>query len=187
MKNSLKSSPTSVSFQREGSAVISITFSALSAMRDFARRSRDVECGGILVGHNKGRDIEVVAASDPGPRAKQSAAHFLRDTEYCREFLARSYRDAGADYVGEWHSHVVNLRQLSAGDLTTLAGIFIDPDYDFVSFAIVLVVVEEADLELLVYVAEISRKRFRRRIAVTELYRGRFPEPASGVSDRDGL
>jgi proteasome lid subunit RPN8/RPN11 len=131
MENSLKFSLNSINFQREGSSIVSITFSALSEMRDLARSSQDIECGGILVGHNVGRDIEVVAASGAGPNAKQSAAHFLRDTGYCREFLARRYQESGADYVGEWHSHVVGLHHLSAGDLNTLVGILVDPDYSY--------------------------------------------------------
>lgn len=179
MKDSLESSPHSISFQREGSPIVSISFSALSAMQRYAGRSRDIECGGILVGYNKGKDIEVAAASGAGPNAMQSAAYFLRDTGYCREFLARSYQEAGADYVGEWHSHVVSLRHLSAGDLNTLVGILIDPDYDFVSFAVLLVIVGKEDLELLVYVAEAGKEERRRRITVSELYRGKFPEPGS--------
>ena len=117
----------------------------------------------------------------------QSATHFLRDTGYCREFLARSFQEVGADYVGEWHSHVVSLRHLSAGDLNTLVGILVDPDYDFVSFAIALVIVGEKDLELLVYVAETVREERKRRIIISELYRGKFPEPSLGAPDREGL
>ena len=52
----------------------------------------------------------------------------------------------------------MSLRHLSAGDLNTLVGILVDPDYDFGSFAIVLVIVGEKDLELLVYVAETAER-----------------------------
>jgi integrative and conjugative element protein (TIGR02256 family) len=186
MENSPKSSPNSISFQRKGSSRVSISLSALSEMRDFSRRSKTTESGGILVGFNKGKDIEVVTASDAGPNAKQSSTHFLRDTGYCREFLARCYQESSADYVGEWHSHVVDLHHLSGGDLRTLAGIFVDPDYDFVSFAVALVVVGEKDLELLVYVAETAREERRRRIVISELYRGKFPEPSLCGPDPGG-
>lgn len=145
-------------------------------MRNLASRSIGIECGGILVGHNVGRDIQIVAVSDGGPNAEQSATHFLRDTSYCREFLARSYQKSGADYVGEWHSHVVSLCGLSVGDLNTLVGILVDPDYDFVTFAVVLIVASDDSLELLVYVAETASGEYRRRIVVSELYRGKFPD-----------
>jgi integrative and conjugative element protein (TIGR02256 family) len=147
-------------------------------MAVFARHSQGIECGGILVGHNNGRDIEIVAASDAGPNAQQSATHFVRDTGYCREFLAHCYQASGADYVGEWHSHVVDLHHLSGGDLSTLIGIFVDPDYDFVSFAVVVVIVGDKGLELLVCVAETAGEEHRRRIVISELYRGKFPEPS---------
>jgi integrative and conjugative element protein (TIGR02256 family) len=187
MENLPKSSPNSINFRRNDSPTVSISFSALSEMKEFASRSMKVECGGILVGNNARRDIQVLAASDAGPNAEQSATHFLRDTGYCRDFLTRAYQETGADYVGEWHSHVVSLRQLSAGDLNTLVGILVDPDYDFVSFAIVLVIVGEKDLELLVYVAENTREERRRRIVISELFRGEFPEPSlGGTPDAEG-
>ncbi len=50
MENSLKFSLNSINFQREGSSIVSITFSALSEMRDLARSSQDIECGGIPLG-----------------------------------------------------------------------------------------------------------------------------------------
>ena len=81
---------------------------------------------------------------------------------------------------------MVSLRHLSAGDLNTLVGILVDPDYDFGSFAIVLVIVGEKDLELLVYVAETAREERRRRIVISELYRGKFPEPSPGAPEPEG-
>jgi integrative and conjugative element protein (TIGR02256 family) len=119
-----------------------------------AINSKSNETGGILVGFNVGRDIQIVDASDSGPNAQRSPAHFVRDTSYCRRFLATSFEQSGADYVGEWHSHVAAPRRLSLGDLGTLAGIFVDPDYDFVSFAVILVVVSRRRAELVVYVTE---------------------------------
>jgi hypothetical protein len=66
--------------------------------------------------------------------------HFLRDTEYCATVLRQCYEETGADYVGEWHSHVGRLNHPSGGDLVTLSGIMSDPDYDFQSFAMVIAV-----------------------------------------------
>ena len=172
-----KSSPSSARFQSKASPIISISPSALTQIRDLSLASREVESGGILVGNNIGRDIHIISASGPGPNAQQSGSHFLRDTNYCREFLSRSYVESGADYVGEWHSHVIDLRQLSGGDLGTLAGIFIDPDYEFLTFAMVLVVEGAGEPELHVYSAErLEGTSRRRRIAITELYSGIFPD-----------
>ena len=176
MADILKFSPPSATFQREGSPTITISIAALAQIKDSASSSRRVETGGILVGFDSGRDLQIVAASDAGPGAKRTQTHFLRDTAYCREFLSRWYADTHADYLGEWHSHVVDLHQLSGGDLSTLAGILIDPDYDFVTFAVVLVVVGKGEPELLVYSVEPSRQAYGARILVTGLYRGKFPE-----------
>jgi len=162
-------------FQRDSSPTVEIHRDALEHIRGLSAVSTDQETGGILVGFNSGLDINIILASDAGPNAQRSAAHFLRDTDYCRRFLAEQYAKNGADYVGEWHSHVVSLRRLSSGDLQTLAGLFVDPDYDFLTFAIVLVVLDKGELELHVYVAE--RRNDKRRVCldITMLYRGPFP------------
>jgi hypothetical protein len=159
---------------------VSIALQALNSIKMLAAESPRIETGGILVGHNVGKDIHISGASDPGPNAERSAGHCLRDTEYCRQFLSKSFAETQADYVGEWHSHVVKLKRLSNGDLNTLRGIFSDPDYDFPSFAIILVLVIEGYLTLNVYVAErvLIKRYFKLRL--TELYRGEFPnQPVS--------
>lgn len=101
----------------------------------------DVETGGILMGRFEPADaIHVTHASGPGPNAVHEPAFFMRDTAYCSRVLSEHYERFGADYVGEWHTHVDGLRVPSAGDLVTLANIMHDPDYDFESFAMLLAV-----------------------------------------------
>jgi integrative and conjugative element protein (TIGR02256 family) len=163
-------------FQRNSSPIVEIPATTLQRLLASALESAIHETGGILVGFNDGVDIRVTDVSDAGPNAERSSTHFLRDTDYCREFLADHYKRNRADYVGEWHSHVVSLHRLSDGDLHTLAGIFIDPDYDFLSFAVVLVVMHSKEPELHVYVAERERLADGLTLRITELYRGSFPE-----------
>lgn len=101
----------------------------------------DLETGGILIGHaDAAGSISVTHASGPGPQAIHLPTYFLRDTGYCAEVLRRCYEASGADYVGEWHSHVGRLNRPSSGDLHTLRGIMNDPDYEFDSFAMVIAV-----------------------------------------------
>ena len=69
----------------------------------------------------------------------------------------------------------MSLRRLSSGDLQTLAGLFVDPDYDFLSFAIVLVVLDKGEPELHVFVAERGGDKRLVRLQITQLYRGPFP------------
>jgi integrative and conjugative element protein (TIGR02256 family) len=164
-------------FKRKGSPVVSIPAPTLCRIRELAVVSRHVETGGILVGRNDGKDIEVTGASDAGPNATQTATHFLRDTPHCEDFLATAFQTDGSDYIGEWHTHVVSLHKLSLGDLGTLAGILFDSDYDFMSFATVLVLVNDKEVQLQVYVAEkASSGNARKEIIVTQLYRGKFPD-----------
>jgi integrative and conjugative element protein (TIGR02256 family) len=102
---------------------------------------RDVETGGILIGRIESATvIHVTHASGPGPNAVHQPAYFLRDTAYCAGVLREHYERQGADYVGEWHTHIEALRVPSPGDLLTLAGIIGDPDYDFEAFAMLLAV-----------------------------------------------
>ena len=146
----------------------------LSRIRELALSSVDKETGGILVGANVGKDIRVSGASDPGPNADRSPTHFLRDTEYCRQFLETRYKESGADYVGEWHTHVVALHRLRHRRPRYFSRDIVDPDYDFESFAVILVILREGEAELLVYTAE--RKQGRRtHLEITEIYRGPFP------------
>lgn len=171
-----KSSPNSIVFKVDGGPTVTVSLAALDRIHELVISSTSKETGGILVGRNIGKDIHITDASDPGPNAQQTETHFLRDTAYCRDFLARCYNDSGVDYVGEWHSHVVDLRRLSAGDINTLIGILIDPDYDFVSFVILLIAVKKNRLELLVYAAERGGEEPRAYIKIIETYRGKFPE-----------
>lgn len=101
----------------------------------------DLETGGILIGHtDSSGTITVTHASGPGPKAIHTPSYFLRDTKYCADVLRRCYDESGADYVGEWHSHVGRLNRPSPGDLLTLSGIMNDPDYKFDFFAMVIAV-----------------------------------------------
>jgi integrative and conjugative element protein (TIGR02256 family) len=116
-----------------------------------ASQSSMAETGGILVGHHVGRDILVIRATDAGPGARRSQCGFLRDTKYCQEILNNEFSASGADYIGEWHTHVIDLQRPSRGDLQTLAAIVLDPDYIFPSFAMILAVVQGNTTKLFTY------------------------------------
>ena len=173
-----QSSSDSVRFQVDSSPIVEVSSAALSRIDALAQASKEHETGGILVGFNVGRNITILEASDAGPKAQHSPIRFQRDTEYCRQFLAQSFAQNRSDYVGEWHSHVAAPGRLSLGDLGTVARIFIDPDYDFVSFVLLLAVVRKRDSQLLVYVAERDKAQCN-RLQITLLHRGRFPEKGS--------
>jgi integrative and conjugative element protein (TIGR02256 family) len=117
-----------------------------------ATASPSAETGGILMGFHDGDDISVVRASDAGLNARRSACGFLRDTKHCQAVLDAEHARSGADYVGEWHTHVIDLPRPSEGDLATLAGIILDQDYGFPSFAMMLGVKVGGTFEIVAYV-----------------------------------
>lgn len=109
--------------------------------REVMTFSLSLETGGILIGHSEPSGlVRVTFASGPGPKAVHLPTYFLRDTQYCANILREHYAQSGADYVGEWHSHVGRMPRPSGGDLMTLNGIMSDPDYDFNVFAMIIVV-----------------------------------------------
>jgi len=121
-----------------------------------ARSSPNKETGGILMGYiDAPATVRVTHASGSGPGAYRSPREFLRDTEYCTEVLREHYERFGVDYVGEWHSHILPIAELTTGDVDTLVGIILDPDYDFAAFAKILVLVNPwrpAQVELRGYI-----------------------------------
>jgi integrative and conjugative element protein (TIGR02256 family) len=97
-----------------------------------ARQHAPQETGGILVGRRRGSVVEVVAASEAGPKAESTPARFVRDGEYCQHFLTEQvelHTKDPVDYVGEWHSHPGASAEPSPRDLASLEDIAQDPQY----------------------------------------------------------
>jgi integrative and conjugative element protein (TIGR02256 family) len=107
-----------------------------------AARIPKVETGGILIGFQLDSAFRVTRATGPGPKAVQTAGEFRRDTKYCSAILEEEFRNSGADYIGEWHTHIIPLKHLSVGDIVTSAGIVLDPDYQFKNFLVLLLTKE---------------------------------------------
>ena len=137
---------------------IAIEAVAYESLRSLALSSKSTETGGILVGFHEGSDIRISNVSGPGDNASRSEVHVVRDTQHCKQFLQVEYSNSGADYVGEWHSHVIGAESLSSGDLHTVARIMTDPDYDFPSFAILLAIVDGVGCEFRSFVAFFKNK-----------------------------
>ena len=95
----------------------------LEVMRSESRAAGKKETGGALVGYVSNlRDLIVVYASGPGPRAKLEADSVLIDgrytTSFCNELFTSS---AGVlDYVGDWHRHPSWSLRASPSDLAAM-------------------------------------------------------------------
>ena len=129
-----------------------MSLEVLRFIEELTRRGSHKETGGILIGFHDGNDIRIIRASDGGPNAKRSKCGFLRDTKFCQAVLDQEHAASGGDYVGEWHTHVVDLPRPSDGDLATLAGIILDPDYGFPSFSMILGIKRAGIVEVRGYV-----------------------------------
>jgi integrative and conjugative element protein (TIGR02256 family) len=141
-----------ISEEHESCPKLSIQAEVLAFIERTAATDPSAETGGILLGFHNGRNIRIVKASEAGPNAKRSSCGFLRDTQYCQQVLNEEHALSGADYVGEWHTHVIDLPRPSEGDLVTLTGIILDRDYNFPSFSMILAIVRGTSIQLLSYI-----------------------------------
>jgi integrative and conjugative element protein (TIGR02256 family) len=155
----------------ESSPRLFVVPDVLTYITDLVRAETGRETGGILIGFHQGRDIRIVKASDAGPLARRSSCGFLRDTGYCQAILDQEHAASGADYVGEWHTHVVDLARPSEGDIATLAGIILDPDYSFLSFSMLLVIRRAEAVEVQAYAVTADAERSDRRRSRTRVVR----------------
>lgn len=65
------------------------------------------EAGGILLGHRRGKHLEVVLATEPTQEDKCSAFSFIREAAGHAELAKSAWLQGGKaiDYLGEWHTH----------------------------------------------------------------------------------
>lgn len=111
---------------------VTVDAAILDFMKGLVEEKRGIETGGVLAGIvDVDGNIEVVAASPPGPNASHSATEFRKDVAFCQEFLDNAYvtSDRKVVYVGEWHSHPCSSNAPSALDIKSLTEISQQKDY----------------------------------------------------------
>lgn len=69
--------------------------------------SKQMECGGILIGSFRGPHIQVSGYTEPGPKDIASFSSFTRVDERHQHAAMDAWRRSNntTTYVGEWHSH----------------------------------------------------------------------------------
>jgi integrative and conjugative element protein (TIGR02256 family) len=105
---------------------------AKASILEEVKKARDVETGGILIGfETEERDIIVLRASGPGPKAVMTKTRFEKDIEYCQQQLEEASRELGIRglYVGEWHFHPSGSNHPSALDIKSMYGIAHQENY----------------------------------------------------------
>lgn len=110
---------------------IRILASVKAMMGKLAQEAGGNEVCGILAGYFRDDGIvEVVAASDVGPKAKGTPNGCWRDVEYVQKWIDEKLaQDANLRYVGEWHSHPSADTKPSHIDVESLMGIAASENY----------------------------------------------------------
>ncbi len=104
----------------------------LEYMVELVTNKAGTETGGILAGHiDSNKNISILFASGPGPKAVQSPTRFEKDVEFCQKFLDDLFVEHGdkAIYLGEWHSHPNENNKPSNVDLRSLTDISNQKEY----------------------------------------------------------
>jgi integrative and conjugative element protein (TIGR02256 family) len=91
------------------------------------------ETGGILLGRDlgMGRGFLVCHCGGPGPDAVRQPAHFRRDLAYARALADHAAATDGSVWIGEWHTHLVELPVPSPHDLRTYRSLLLDREIAF--------------------------------------------------------
>jgi integrative and conjugative element protein (TIGR02256 family) len=91
------------------------------------------ETGGILLGHDLGMGSGFVVChrGDPGPSAVRQPAHFQRDLAHARLLAEQAAKLDGSVWIGEWHTHLLEIPIPSTHDLMTYRALLLDPEVSF--------------------------------------------------------
>ena len=84
---------------------------------------KGIETGGIFIGfESTKKEIVILEASGPGPKAIMTPTRFERDVEYCQKKLEEASVKLGIRglYVGEWHFHPSGRNEPSPLDIKSL-------------------------------------------------------------------
>jgi integrative and conjugative element protein (TIGR02256 family) len=123
------------------------TQEAIDAICRLAAMASDgLETGGILLGTDIGLagPITVRHCGGPGPTAIRRRNYFRRDLAHAAALAAYAAEADGSHWIGEWHTHIVDMPKPSTRDLRTYRTLLNDPD---LAFARILSVVVTAGRE----------------------------------------
>ncbi len=113
----------------------------LSAILQEAARGGELETGGILLGREMAPAAEtrIDMAGGPGPLAARGPRSFSRDLGHAQQLAAEAWRESGALWVGDWHTHPDSEPVPSPVDLRSYAAHLADPELDFQRFVSIVV------------------------------------------------
>jgi len=105
---------------------VSICKEAYELMKEEVKSTKNLETGGVLVGHiNKHGEFVIRKATVPGPKAIKKETCFLKDEEFTQKELENAFQNFGNKglYLGEWHYHPQGKNSPSGIDIKSLTEI----------------------------------------------------------------
>lgn len=93
--------------------------SVLDVFERHIQSDSGTEAGGILLGHVRGKHLEVLEASEPTPQDRRLRYFFERMIHGHKGLAERRWRESNGlvRYIGEWHTHPQDVPSPSGTDL----------------------------------------------------------------------
>jgi integrative and conjugative element protein (TIGR02256 family) len=123
-----------------------MTASAIADLHAFAGQSRDgLETGGIVLGVDEGLggNLTVRHCGDAGPNALRRPKSFRRDVDHAQQLADAANQHDGSAWIGEWHTHLVDLPTPSSLDLRTYRDLLGDPETQLLRILALILVADD--------------------------------------------
>lgn len=93
--------------------------SVLDVFERHIQSDSGTEAGGILLGHVRGKHLEVLEASEPTPQDRRLRYFFERMIHGHKGLAERRWRESNGlvRYIGEWHTHPQDVPSPSGTDI----------------------------------------------------------------------
>lgn len=115
-------------FKSRGGAVVTFSGTAIAGMIDEAKRARQLETGGILIGkYSSDGSSAIVEIVSRAPMDSEAGPSWFARGRRGLDHLLRKCWTEGSHYLGEWHTHPAQDPHPSSQDLRTLQKIASDP------------------------------------------------------------
>ncbi|MBA7549344.1 hypothetical protein ES705_41824 [subsurface metagenome] len=99
---------------------------AYELMKEEVKSTKNLETGGVLIGHiNENDEFVIRKATMPGSNAIKKDSYFLKDEKFTQKELENAFQYFGSKglYLGEWHYHPQGTNSPSGVDVRSLTEI----------------------------------------------------------------
>jgi integrative and conjugative element protein (TIGR02256 family) len=123
-----------------------MTPAAITDLHAFAGASRDgLETGGIVVGVDEGLGGNLIVrhCGDAGPAAVRRRESFRRDVDHAQRLADAARNEDGSAWIGERHTHLVDLPTPSDLDLRTYRDLLGDPETQLTRLLALILIADE--------------------------------------------